>query len=668
MLKQLTYIFLFVFSINAFAQKFSEEELHQIDSLKRLIDNPKIHDTTLAASYLRISEILYVSNFDTLSYFAEKSKAISEKGLQQKNSELVERSFKISLATAYNNIGFVLAEKGNNSKALEIYHQCLRVYEAINDLDGIATSLNNIGSIYDNQDDFKNALIYYERYLKIREQLKEKKGIAIALNNIGGVYNGMGDYEKALFYYKKSLQVRQNSGNKEGLGNTLNNIGMAYYRQKQYDTALVYFRKSLAIYKLINSKAGFAASYSNIGLAYFDSGKLKEAKENGLKGFEIAKEINYPEYLKRSASLLSKIYQKENKWHEAFEMQNLFISMRDTINNEKTKRDILKQEVQYAYDKQKALDDKEHEKELAVSEQHKRQQKIITYAIGFGLLLVIVFSLVVVNRLKVTKQQKIIIEQQKHLVDVKNKEVTDSITYAKRIQEAILPTRDELNTHLKNGFVFYLPKDIVAGDFYWLEKVEDTVIFAAADCTGHGVPGAMVSVICHGALNRSVREYQLTNPGKILDKTRELVIETFEKSNTGVKDGMDIALCALNLRTKILQYAGASNPLYVFNSKGLIEIKADKQPIGKYEVDTPFTTHEIQLEKGDTIYVFTDGFTDQFGGQKGKKFMHKAFKELLTQIQHQSMDEQKLLLEASFVKWKGALEQVDDVCVIGVRI
>lgn len=667
-MRYLLYILFIFITSNSIAQEFSKDELRQIDSLKKLINIKSIHDTTLAAAYLRISEILYVSNFDTLSYFAEKTKAIAEKGLKQNPSNIIEKSFKISLATAYNNIGFVLAEKGNNSKALEIYHQCLRVYEEINDLDGIATSYNNIGSIYDSQDDFENALLYYEKYLKIREQLKDQKGIAIALNNIGGVYNGKGDFEKALSYYKGSLAIRQKIGGKEGVANTYNNIGMAYSRQKQYDTALVYFDKCLIMYKALGSKSGLTAAYNNIGVAYFESGKIKEAKINALYGYNVAREVNYPEYLKRSASLLSKIYQNENNWKDAFEMQNLYITMRDSINNEKTKKDILKQEVQYAYDKQKALDDKEHEKEMAVSEQQKKNQKIITFAIAGSLALTLLFSVFVVNRLRLTRKQKLIIEKQKHLVDQKNKEVTDSITYAKRIQEAILPTPFEMNRHLKDGFVIYSPKDIVAGDFYWMETINDEVVFAVADCTGHGVPGAMVSIVCHGALNRAVREYKLSDPGKILDKTKELVIETFEKSNTEVKDGMDIALCSINLKQRTIQFAGANNPLYIVRDKKIIELKGDKQPIGVHESSEAFTTHTMEIYSNDMLYVFTDGIVDQFGGPKGKKLMHKALKDILVSVNDKSMDEQKKLIENNFVSWKGNLEQIDDVCIIGVKV
>ena len=291
------------------------------------------------------------------------------------------------------------------------------------------------------------------------------------------------------------------------------------------------------------------------------------------------------------------------------------------------------------------------------------------------------------NRLQVTKKQKIVIETQKQEVEKqkevvelahdeleeKNREIMDSITYAKRIQNAILPPLKVVKEYLQESFILYKPKDIVAGDFYWMEAVvskennkEKTVLFAAADCTGHGVPGAMVSVVCNNALNRSVREHGLTDPGEILNKTREIVIQEFEKSDEEVKDGMDIALCSLEGNT--LKYAGAHNPLWIIRNGELLETKANKQPIGQFDNPEPYITHSFDLEPGDSLYIFSDGYVDQFGGEKGKKFKAKAFRELLLSIQDKPMEEQKLIIDETFETWRGALEQIDDVCIIGVRI
>jgi len=266
---------------------------------------------------------------------------------------------------------------------------------------------------------------------------------------------------------------------------------------------------------------------------------------------------------------------------------------------------------------------------------------------------------------EITKQKEEV-EKQKEIVEEAHKEITDSIQYAKRIQSAILPPLKIVKEYLPQSFILYKPKDVVAGDFYWMVHKDDKVLFAAADCTGHGVPGAMISVVCNNGLNRSVREYGLTDPGKILDKTREIVISEFEKSEEDVKDGMDIALCTLEGNT--LQYAGANNPLWIIRNGEVLETKANKQPIGKFDKPQPYTTHTFELQKGDAIYIFSDGYVDQFGGEKGKKFKAKALRELLLSIQGKSMEEQRTIIGKAFENWKGSLEQIDDVCVIGVKI
>ena len=258
--------------------------------------------------------------------------------------------------------------------------------------------------------------------------------------------------------------------------------------------------------------------------------------------------------------------------------------------------------------------------------------------------------------------------QQKELVEMKNKEITDSITYAKRIQEAILPSSSLVENLLDDAFILYKPKDIVAGDFYWLEEKGDVVLLASADCTGHGVPGAMVSVVCNNALNRTVREFNLFEPGLILNKVRDIVIETFNQSGEDVKDGMDIALISYNKKTNELQYSGANNSLFLVTNGELKILPADKQPIGKYALTKDFTNHVVKLKKGDTFYIFTDGYVDQFGGEKGKKLKFQGFVDILLNINNSSMQEQKKYMDEYFMQWKGQLEQVDDVCVIGVRV
>ena len=314
------------------------------------------------------------------------------------------------------------------------------------------------------------------------------------------------------------------------------------------------------------------------------------------------------------------------------------------------------------------------------SELSDSRQTIIYFLMVILAFFVLVFFIIRSNYLRkitnaalkeqkeITELKKLEVEAQKHLVEEKQKEILESISYAKRLQEAILPPQDFINKHLPGTFIIYKPKDIVAGDFYWAEKVNNLFFIAAADSTGHGVPGAMVSLVCSSALNRSIKEFQLTETGKILDKTRELVVETFEKSSTDVKDGMDISLLCIDTVHKKIFWSGANNPLWYVTENEFVEIKADKQAIGKTDQPQPFTTHDIPYKKDSIFYLFTDGFADQFGGPKGKKFKYKQFSDLLLEHNTLHINEQSDIINKAFNHWKGDLEQVDDVCVIGLRL
>lgn len=294
---------------------------------------------------------------------------------------------------------------------------------------------------------------------------------------------------------------------------------------------------------------------------------------------------------------------------------------------------------------------------------------------GFSGILLLTF-LIMRSHNKQVKNQRLLkkrnddISFKNKVISHKNKEILDSITYAKRIQSAILPPERLVKSYLDNSFILYIPKDIVAGDFYWMEHIGDRILFAAADCTGHGVPGAMVSVMCHNALNRCVKEFGLTEPAAILDKTRAILLDEFSKSEDNMNDGMDISLCSFDRNTRKLEWAGANNPLWIISQdkNSIREIKPDKQPIGRHHKATNFTPHSMELQKGDTLYIFTDGLQDQFGGSKGKKFKPTRLRELLLSITHLPMQTQRQKIKDAFTDWKGEHEQVDDICIVAVQV
>ncbi|MDG2343462.1 MAG: SpoIIE family protein phosphatase, partial [Flavobacteriales bacterium] len=320
-------------------------------------------------------------------------------------------------------------------------------------------------------------------------------------------------------------------------------------------------------------------------------------------------------------------------------------------------------------DQEHKIKDAHIAEQAAISAKQKAEIKtkhVQQYALFGMLALLLIITFLIQGRFKSSQKKKKIIEKQHLKLEETHQDLTDSITYAKRIQKAVLPSEKNIQNILTESFVLYMPKDIVAGDFYWVEKKEDSIIFAAADCTGHGVPGALVSVLGNNALNRSVREYHLTDPGKILDKSRELMIGEFEKSEEEVLDGMDIALCKI-IDNKLF-FAGANNPLWVHRNNEIIEINGDNQPIGKYNSPYPFNTHCFELQKNDIIYLFSDGYADQFGGDKNKKFKKKNLRLLIKSIASETMVDQKQILEENFNTWKGENEQIDDVCIMGVKI
>jgi serine phosphatase RsbU (regulator of sigma subunit) len=396
----------------------------------------------------------------------------------------------------------------------------------------------------------------------------------------------------------------------------------------------------------------------------------------------------------------------ENQGQEISTLKSSISELETTILLKENELDFVKQQIESQSKKLSAISDSTilKAKELQANIQKSKEalgnlqsiqaelneskailesQKLINAVTIIVLIIIAILGAIAYKNYRTQKSQANIIREQmimaenqrdeiqnQHLqLEEKSREITDSINYAKKIQEAILPPMRLVEKHLPDSFIFYLPKDIVAGDFYWMEQVSDQVIFAAADCTGHGVPGALVSVVCSNALNRAVREFQLTQPAEILDKTLEIVIERFARSEEEVKDGMDIALCSYNPKNMQLEYAGAHNPLWIIREGAteIEEIKGNKQPIGTYAEHTPFTNHNVQLNKGDSVYLFSDGYIDQFGGEKGKKLKSVNFKKILLSIQDKTIDQQHGQLQKSFAEWKEGIEQLDDVCVIGFR-
>ena len=710
---------------NTFAQT------SKIDSLRKVLETTHL-DTNNMLTLNELSIELYsIGNYEDALIFAQQSKQLAKKLMLKTKNKGVTELLKKGLARAHNTIGNIYSDQGLYPDALQNYFTSLKIKEQIGDKKGIASSYNNIGIVYKTQNNYSDALNSYKASLKIKEELGDKQGIASSYNNIGNIYHVQGNFLKALESYSASLQLFKELDFTPGVTFLYNNIGGVYFNQAEqekdskkkntlFSNAKENFNASLVLFESISDKRGIVASLINIGTIELNQKNIAKAKEYANRAYSLSKNDERGEILKDIYSLLAKIETSAGNYKLAFEHYKVFIQLRDSIFNEENTKKTVQMQMQFGFDKKMAADSianaKAQElKEVEIAKQRAeiKVKKNQQYGLFGGLFLVIVFAGFMYNRFTVTRKQKQIIElqkqeveNQKEIVEEKNKEITDSIQYAKRIQNAILPPIKFVKEHLPQSFIVYKPKDIVAGDFYWMEslsavnssqssihsplKTENCglILFAACDCTGHGVPGAMVSVVCVNGLNRSVREHGITDPGKILDKTREIVIQEFEKSDDVVKDGMDISICALQGNT--LKWAGANNPLWVIrpvrhsgldpesrqkiagqasnDEYEIIEYKPNKQHIGKVENPKSFTTHTIELQKNDTFYIFTDGYQDQFGGENGKKFKSSKLKEMFISIQDKDMNEQQKIVAQTFDQWKGNSQQIDDVCVIGVRV
>lgn len=622
----------------------------------------------------------------------------------------LELGNKGKIASTYNNLGNISEKKGDYAQALEYHLKSLKLKEELHDTVAMASSYNNIGIALKYQGENAKAIKYYSKALKIHEEAGDKKAISQAYNNLGAVYQdltkaemaqmGMKNqeecYDASLFAYNTSLELSLEIEDKVGSGTSFHNIGTLYFTMGDYDKALSYNEAALGIREEIGDKSGQAGTLSNISKTLLKLNDSQGSRKNIEKSLAIALEIGAKDRIKTSYKVFSEVDSTLGNLSSAFENYKLYVKYLDSLDNEENTVRTTQLQMQFEFDKQAAADsvanaklqelqnaliDKK-EAELARQDTELESKKTQQYYLFGGLFLVFVFSGFMYNRFRVTQKQNKLIALQKQQVEdknilvekahselsEKNKEILDSIVYAKRIQAAILPPKKLMDKYLSQAFVLYQPKDIVAGDFYWLEHRAGKVLFAAADCTGHGVPGAMVSVVCNNGLNRSVREYGLSQPNEILDKTREIVIQEFEKSEEDVNDGMDISLCSVDFETNQLQWSGANNALIIVRGNEVIELKADKQPIGKYLNMQPFTNHEMELKRGDVIYSFTDGFHDQFGGPKGKKYLYKKFRKFLLESAALDIAVQKDHFLKELNNWKGEHEQVDDICIIGVRI
>ncbi|MFN3341602.1 MAG: tetratricopeptide repeat protein [Flavobacteriales bacterium] len=596
------------------------------------------------------------------------------------------------LASTYNGYGIVFSRIGQHARSIEYYYKALSCFERLSDKQGMSIAFNNIGLIHSKRQEYDKALALYDKVLAIQKELGNQKGINTALANMAEVYLKTEQFDKSIEIYEQALEGAQRMNDEFMVATVRNNMGGAYADKGDYDKALYHFFYSLPIRNRAQDVQGQIDTYNSIAQVYVKQKDFKKAREFARRSYDLSASVGSPEGIKNSAFTLFNVFEGQRNADSALKYYREFVTIKDSLYNSENTAKLVEEEMRYGFDQREREMMLEQQRRDIVHEESNKRQRLQKIYMGIGLALCMLILLVVWRGLQARKRANKIISEQKELVEEKNKEILDSIRYAQHIQEAILPAKSFMDGFLPEYFIYYLPKDIVSGDFYWAEQFDDLSLFAAVDCTGHGVPGAFVSIVANNNLNRCVKEFGLREPAAILDKLNLLVNETLRQRRdvSSVKDGMDIALCSLRRLpdgSAELQYAGANNSMFLFAAKSSVpekhlaiedsessfavfEIKPDRQPVGNFLEDytEPFTNHKLKLHKGESLYILTDGFADQFGGPNGKKYKQSQFKKLIFQNGHLSMQEQRDVLHTAFHTWKGDMEQIDDVCVIGVRV
>lgn len=644
------------------------------------------------------------------------------------NDNQASRAYEESIKAfqAAEQIGFLRGQvkiayhAGNSAIMISNYPEAMKYYQfVIDNADKInnqkikSSAISNLGNAYVRQGDFKKGMDYLLAALKIKEEMNETRGILIARMNIGNLYGKMQLDKKALEEYRKCEKLALELDNSKALVNTYINLANVFVNLKQHDSAEVYYSKATLLAKQNNDKLALLSLYGNIGLTATDQGEYKKAEEYLLETLKLSNETGQLESLANTYSALASLYLKTDKNQKALEYAGKSLEMsravgskvyerdahkilysvnkalgkskealinyerytqiNDSIIGEENQKQIARKEMEFEYQKKEALLNAEREKETAIAAEEKRKQQLILWSVCGILAVALLFSVIIYRSYR--DKQKInselakkntLIRAQKNIVEEKQKEILDSILYAEQIQKTLIANHDFVNETIPDSFVMYRPKDIVSGDFYWATERDGKFYLAVCDSTGHGVPGAFMSLLNISFLNEAINIKFLSDPAQIFEHVRKRLIESI--SQHGRKDGMDGVLVCFDKTDGQIRYCAANNNPVLVSNEEVINLPNDKMPVGKGDKENHFITHTINSTPGSMLYLFTDGYPDQFGGDKGKKFKYKQLQETFLDLYKYTSPEQKQIIENKFDDWKGKLEQIDDVCLVGIRL
>jgi serine phosphatase RsbU (regulator of sigma subunit) len=675
---------------------------NKADSLYRLLSK-NIHDTTRINIYTELCWPVYAySNTDSSIKYGNLAVDLCKK--YHDTTRLV---------VAYRRLGIAYINTADHKKALECQQKSYDMAKAIGLKKGMASALNNLSVIYLNISEFKTAIDYSIQSQKIQEELKDSTSLFNAYYNTGLLFKSINDYNNSKMYYNKAISLAQKRKNKSEIAFAYSGLATILKKEQKFDSAFYYFLKAEAWFKNENHLQGLEEVYVNIGSLYSEiSNKTKDNSNNKkalgyyFKALEINSKYNNKltasnimgniaviysnmkqldstiHYANRaidfaresddkaeivySSKLLADAYYEKGNFPLSIKFLKLHLLMKDSVYNYEKQKEISQKQMRFEFEKRAIADSLMVVEDKKITQEKLKQEATIRYSLFFFMILLIVFSFIMYNRFKIIKNQKQIIENQKMKVDEKQKEILDSINYAKRIQSTILDNQVVIKDFLSDHFIYFKPKDIVSGDFYWAHRKSNFYYLAVCDSTGHGVPGAFMSLLNIGFLNEAINDNGIEKPNEIFDYVRKRLIQSVNKEEQ--KDGFDGILICINIQTREITYAAANNKPILISNNQIVEQSVDKMPVGKGERVEPFKLYQLNAKEGDILYLYTDGYADQFGGPKGKKFKYRPLNELLLKNSNLTMDMQLDYLSNQFDIWKDDLEQVDDVCIMGIKL
>lgn len=590
--------------------------------------------------------------------------------------------YKFGQAQGYNWMAITLRESGEFVNAVTYQLKSLDYFTELKDTFGISRGYLTLANIYISMEDYKTALGYFGPALKLALAIKNGSIEVTCHGNMAICFNAIMQLDSAEKYYLKAVDYYIKNNSPWDVATQYGNIGLLKLDQKQPEKALWYLNKALEYQTKINDEPGMASAYNNIGEVYFYKKDYKRALTYFQKGYVLTQKEENKSAVTSAVLSLANCYRMLGDYQNAVIYFEKHLALRDSVLTTGNARSIQEMQTRFETEKKEKeielLQKDKNIRELQLSEQEAniKRQRILIYSITAGLMVVSVLVFLIGKSYREKRKINLGLERknteislQKSLIEEKNVQITDSIDYAKSIQQAVLPSEALIKKTFPESFIYFSPKDIVSGDFYWLYEKNEQALFAVVDCTGHGVPGAFMSVMAYNMLEGLVAQDDLLQPASILNRLNTAVLQNLgqESTTASAKYGMDISLISFDRATRKLQFAGAHNPLLLISPNGRVtEYKADKTTIGMAQ--QKFTNHEILPEPGDMLYMFTDGYADQKGGPENRKYFFSEFRKLLLTLGQLDPAMQKVKLENVFNSWRGEKDQIDDILIVGIKI